>query len=67
MISQKILNLKIAFNEEDIEVENLYNLFTKLSVINNVKSRKMTENLLNDVILKYGLQLQVDIENMKKA
>lgn len=65
MIAQKILNLKIEFNKECIEVENLYNLFTKLSVINNIKSRKMTEKLLDNVILEYGHQLQKEIKNIQ--
>ena len=42
-IAQKILNLKIGFNNKDIELRNLYGLLQKLSVINNVKSRKTTE------------------------
>lgn len=63
MISQKILNLKIDFNEEDIEVKNLYGLLEKLSVINNDKSRKMTEKLLHDVIIEYGYWLQMEVDN----
>lgn len=45
IISQKILNLKIEFSEKDIEVKNLYKLLEKLSVINNIKSRKTIEKL----------------------
>lgn len=63
MISQKILKLKIDFNEKDIEVRNLHNLLEKLSVINNIKSRKVTEKLLKNVIHEYGYQLQIEIEN----
>lgn len=63
MISQKILNLKIDFNERDIEVRNLYNLFRELSVINNIKSRKTTEKLLHNVIDEYAYQLQTEVEN----
>lgn len=59
MIAQKILNLKIEFNEKDIEVKNLYGLLEKLSVINNIKSRKTTEKLLKNVINEYGYQLQI--------
>lgn len=65
MISQKILSLKIDFNERDIEVRNLYNLFRKLSVINNIKSRKITEKLLHNVIDEYAYQLQTEVENMQ--
>ena len=41
-IANKILKLKIK-NEEDIKVNNLNSLFSKLKVINSVKSRKQTE------------------------
>lgn len=63
MISQKILNLKIAFDERDIEVRNLYSLLRELSVINNIKSRKTTEKLLHNVIDEYAYQLQTEVEN----
>lgn len=62
MISQKILNLKIDFNKDDIGVRNLHNLLGKLSVINNIKSRKITENLLKNVIHEYGYQLQMEVD-----
>ena len=58
-IAQKILNLKIDFTNEDIEMRNLYNLIDKLSVINNAKSRKETEQLLKNVITEYGYMLEV--------
>ena len=58
-IAQKILNLKIDFTNEDIEMRNLYNLIDKLSVINNAKSRKETEQLLKNVITDYGYMLEV--------
>lgn len=63
MIVQNILNLKIEFNESDIEVKNLYRLLDKLSAINNIKSRKITEKLLKNVIHEYGYQLQMEVEN----
>lgn len=63
MIAQNILNLKIEFNESDIEVRKLYGLSEKLSVINNIKSRKATEKLLKNVIHEYGYQLQMEVEN----
>lgn len=59
MIAQRILNLKIDFNDNDIEVRNLYGLLNKLSVINNAKSRKETEQLLEKVITEYGYMLEV--------
>ena len=59
MIAQRILNLKIGFNDNDIEVRNLYGLQNKLSVINNAKSRKETEQLLEKVITEYGYMLEV--------
>lgn len=59
MIAQRILNLKIDFNDNDIEVRNLYGLHNKLSVINNAKSRKETEQLLEKVITEYGYMLEV--------
>lgn len=62
MIAQKILNLKIEFNEKDIEVRNLHGLLEKLSVINNIKSRKITEKLLENVIHEYGYQLQTEVQ-----
>lgn len=65
MIAQKILNLKIEINEKDIEVKNLHGLLEKLSVINNIKSRKTTEKLLKNVINEYGYQLQIEVENMQ--
>ncbi len=60
MIAQKILNLKIEFNEKDIEVKNLYGLLGELSVINSIKSRKNTEKLLENVIHEYGYQLEIE-------
>jgi hypothetical protein len=65
IISQKILNLKIEFSEKDIEVKNLYKLLEKLSVINNIKSRKTIEKLLKNVIHEYGYQLQTEVDNMQ--
>ena len=59
MIAQRILNLKIGFNDNDIEVRNLYEVQNKLSVINNAKSRKETEQLLENVIIEYGYMLEV--------
>ena len=58
-IAQRILNLKIDFTDEDIEMRNLYSLKDKLSVINNTKSRKTTEQLLENVITEYGYMLEV--------
>lgn len=58
-ISQRILNLKIDFNDKDIEMRNLYTLIDKLSVINSTKSRKETEKLLKSVITEYGIMLEV--------
>ena len=58
-IAQKILNLKIDFNDKDIEMRNLYDLLNKLSVINNAKSRKATEQLLKNIITEYGYMLEV--------
>ena len=58
-ISQRILNLKIDFTDEDIEMRNLYSLTDKLSVINSTKSRKETEQLLENVITEYGYMLEV--------
>ena len=58
-IAQRILNLKVEFNDKDIEVRNLYGLLNKLSAINSVKSRKETEQLLENVITEYGYMLEV--------
>ena len=58
-IAQKILNLKIDFTNEDIEMRNLYTLIDKLSVINSTKSRKETEQLLKNIITEYGYMLEV--------
>ena len=58
-IAQKILNLKIDFNDEDINMRNLYRLIDKVSVINSSKSRKETEQLLKNVITDYGYMLEV--------
>ena len=58
-ISQRILNLKIDFTDEDIEMRNLYTLIDKLSVINSLKSRKTTEQLLQDIITEYGYILEI--------
>lgn len=55
--ANKILALSIR-NNKDIEVRHLYGLFDKMSVINNIKSRKTAEKLLDDVITQYGLILQ---------
>ena len=56
-ITQKILNLKIN-NTSEIEVKHLWNLFNEMSVINNIKSRRTTEKLLEKVINEYGIILQ---------
>lgn len=64
-IAQKILNLKIEFNEKDIEVRNLHGLREKMSVINNTKSRKEMEKLLEDVIIEYGYMLEVFRETVE--
>lgn len=56
-IAQKILNLKIN-NTSEIEVKHLWNLFDEMSVINNIKSRRTTEKLLEKVINEYGIILQ---------
>ena len=58
-IAQRIVNLKIDFNNEDIEMRNLYSITDKLSVINSAKSRKETEQLLENVITEYGYMLEV--------
>ena len=58
-IAQRILNLKIDFTDEDIEMRNLYGTIDKLSVINSTKSRKETEQLLKNVITEYGYILEV--------
>ena len=58
-IAQRILNLKIEFNDKDIEVRNLYGLLNKLSVVNSIKSRKETEQLLENVITEYGYMLEI--------
>ena len=58
-VAQKILNLKIDFTDEDIEMRNLYALIDKLSVINSLKSRKTTEQLLQDIITEYGYILEI--------
>lgn len=64
-ITQRILNLKIEFNEKDIEVRNLHGLREKMSVINNTKSRKEMEKLLEDVIIEYGYMLEVFRETVE--
>lgn len=60
-ISNKILNLKLDFNEEDIEVRNLIEVNDKLSIINSYKSRKEVEKALYNVRNQYG----IDLEEMK--
>lgn len=65
IISQRIRNLKIAINKEDINIKNLNELLEKLSVINSVKLRKNTEKLLKNVICEYGYLLQIEVENME--
>lgn len=57
-IAQKILNLKLELNEEDIDAKKLFDMKYKLSVINNVKSRRVTEKLLENVIIEYGYILE---------
>ena len=59
-IANKILNLKIAL-DKDIKMHDLYELKDKLSVINNLKSRKETERLLNNVINEYGYMLEIAV------
>lgn len=56
-IAQKILKLKIN-NTSEIEVKHLWNLFDEMSAINNIKSRRTTEKLLEKVINEYGIILQ---------
>ena len=59
-IANKILNLKIALDKH-IKMHDLYELKDKLSVINNLKSRKETERLLNNVINEYGYMLEIAV------
>ena len=40
-------------------MKNLYALIDKLSVINSLKSRKTTEQLLQDIITEYGYILEI--------
>lgn len=61
MISKMILNLKITFNESDIRMKNLHEIFDELSVIYDDKTRKITEELLKDIIIEYGYQLETKI------
>lgn len=65
MISQRILNLKIAINKEDINIKNLNELLEKLSIINSAKLRRNSEKLLKNIIREYGYLLQIEVENMK--
>lgn len=65
MISQRILNLKIAINKEDINIKKLNELLEKLSVINSAKLRRNSEKLIKNVIREYGYLLQIEVENMK--
>lgn len=65
IISQRIRNLKIAIDKEDINIKNLNELLEKLSVINSTKLRKNIEKLLKNVIREYGYLLQIEVENMK--
>lgn len=57
-IANKILNLKLDFNDTEIEMKNLYGLENKLSVINSIKARKESERLLKEVINEYGYILE---------
>ena len=60
-IANKILNLQIDFNDEEIEMKNLYGLENKLSSINSIKARKESERLLKEVINEYGYILEKKI------
>ena len=60
-IANKILNLQIDFNDEEIEMKNLYGLENKLSSINSIKARKDSERLLKEVINEYGYILEKKI------
>ena len=64
-IAGEILKLKIKFSEDSIETKNLHSIFKKLSVINNIKSRKQTEALLKEVIDEYGYQLACMVRKMR--
>lgn len=57
-IANKILNLQLDFNDTEIEMNNLYGLENKLSVINSIKARKESERLLKEVINEYGYILE---------
>lgn len=57
-IAQKILNLKLELNEKDIDAKKLFNMKYNFSVINSAKSRRVTEKLLENVILEYGYILE---------
>lgn len=61
-IAQKILSLKIDIeNREDMNIRNLHDLLGKLSIVNNLKSRKTTEKLLQNIIHEYGYMLEIYI------
>lgn len=62
-IANKIINLQIDFNDSDINMKNLYRLVDKLSVINSVKARKESDELLKNVINEYGYILEKEIRN----
>lgn len=60
-IANKILNLQLDFTDTEIEMNNLYGLENKLSVINSIKARKESERLLKEVINEYGYILEKKI------
>lgn len=62
-IANKIINLQIDINDSDINMKNLYRLVDKLSVINSVKARKESDELLKNVINEYGYILEKEIRN----
>lgn len=61
-IANKIINLQIDFNDSDINMKNLYRLVDKLSVINSVKARKESDELLKNVINEYRYALEKELK-----
>lgn len=64
-VADKILDLKINLDETEVKKEVLDDRCDRLSVINSVKSRRDTEDLLRNVVDEYGYILERELRKDK--
>ena len=61
-ICNKIQQLKINKNANDLQVKELLSIADKMSVVNNIKSRKQLEKLFEKVRREFGIYLEDSVK-----